>query len=120
VIVNLVGTAVVVAIVVAIGMYIDNKLRVDVKPEKLKDGNIKVRRVPVAQSAGDTPATAIRAGAAQLANLRAGQRCKECRALLEADAPDEELRYAGGALLLLHFRCPGCVRKRSLYVVPTA
>ena len=135
-IVNLVGTAVVVAIVVAIGMYVDKKLRVDVKPENLKDGNIKVminrqrslqkrqqvdidRGIGTASTAGDTPATAIRAGQAQIANLRAGQRCKECRTRLQAHGPDEELRYADRPLLLLHFRCPSCVRKRSLYVIPT-
>jgi hypothetical protein len=112
-VITVIGTILIVAACLVIGRYVDKKLRVKLEPDRVM---VMVRR----HDAGEAPATAIRARATQLTKLRATQRCKDCRALLVADGPDEELRYADRALLLLHFRCPTCVRKRSLYVEPAA
>jgi len=111
----IVGTVLIVALTIAIGMYADKKLHLAPRAEDLaappKPGH----------AAGEAPSTAIRAGAAQLANLRARQRCRLCRTAVVADGADEEVRYAERTLLVLHFVCPACpdVRKRSLYVEPT-
>jgi hypothetical protein len=111
IIATVVGTALIVAITIAIGVYADRKLHVQIQPVPTL---AKLR----GHAVGEAPSTAIRAGAAQLANLRASQRCTECRALLEADVPDDAIRYAERNLLVIHFQCPACVRKRSLYVEP--
>jgi hypothetical protein len=107
-----VGTVLIVALTIAIGMYADRKLHLAPRAEDLapapKPGH----------AAGEAPSTAIRAGAAQLANLRAGQRCKDCRAVLASDGGDDEVRYAQRTLLVLHFACPACARPRSMYVEP--
>ncbi|MEO8845049.1 MAG: hypothetical protein ABI591_22355 [Kofleriaceae bacterium] len=110
---TVVGTVVVVAITIAIGVVADKKLSPRAK-------NLAAPAKPPSHAAGEAPATAIRAGAAQLAKLRAGQRCKTCRTVLFADGADDEVRFAEHGLLVLHFVCPACpgVRQRSLYVEP--
>ena len=111
-----VGTVLIVAITIAIGVYADKKLHLAPRAEELA-----APQKPRSHAAGEAPSTAIRAGTAQLTNLRARQRCKECRTVLVADGADEGVRYAEHTLLVLHFVCPACpdVRKRSLYVEPT-
>ena len=112
---TVVGTVLIVAITVAIGVYADKKLHLAPRAEELA-----TPPKPRGHAVGEAPATAIRAGAAQLANLRAGQRCKECRTVLVAAGVDEEIRYAARTLIVLHFSCPCCaeVRRRSVYVEP--
>ena len=96
-------TAVITAIAIAIGYYVDKRLAP--KPPKLL--------------AGESPAAAIRTKPAQLERLRASQRC-ECRAMMQLAGDDEAIRYDDRRLIVLHFACPACGRKRSLYVAPTA
>jgi hypothetical protein len=109
------GTVLIVAITIAIGVYADKKLHLAPRAEDLA-----APPKPRSHAAGEAPSTAIRAGTAQLTNLRAAQRCKVCRTVLVADGADEDVRYAERTLLVLHFVCPTCpdVRKRSLYVEP--
>jgi len=113
---TIVGTAVIVAITIAIGMIADKKLALLPRAEVLDPP----RPRPPGHAVGEAPATAIRAGVAQLARLRASQRCRECRTVLVASEPDDAIRYNERALAVLHFRCPSCGRNQALYVEPTA
>ena len=110
---TVVGTCIIVAIVIAIGVLADKRFAIVPRPEVL-------RLRPPGHNAGEAPAMAIRARPAQLATLRATQRCDGCRAALEANGPDDAIRFGDRALAVLHFTCPSCGRKRSLYVEPTA
>jgi hypothetical protein len=112
---TIIGTAVVVAVTVAIGMYADKKLGLLPRAEALAPPRLR----PPGHAAGEAPATAFRAGAAQLAKLRASQRCTECRALLEPGGPDDAIRFNNRTLAVLHFHCARCARTRVLYVEPT-
>ena len=109
----IVGTIVIVAAAIAIGLVLDRRLRP--RPQELQ----KSVRIP-SHGVGEAPATAIRAGATQLAKLRASQRCRACRASVTHDGEDDHVRYADRELIVLHFRCPDCGAKRVLYVVPVA
>ena len=109
----IVGTCAIVAITIAIGMYADKRFAIVPRAEVL-------RPRPPGHAAGEAPALAIRARPAQLATLRATQRCRTCRAPLEAAGPDDTIRYGERTLAVLHFRCPGCDVNHSLYVEPTA
>jgi hypothetical protein len=104
-------TAVITAIAIAIGYYVDKRLAP--KPEQLAAPK------PPKLLAGESPAAAIRTKPAQLERLRASQRC-ECRAMMQLAGDDEAIRYDDRRLIVLHFACPACGRKRSLYVAPTA
>jgi hypothetical protein len=110
-----VGTVLIVALTIAIGMYADKKLHLAPRAEDL------VAPPKPSHAVGEAPSTAIRAGAAQLANLRARQRCNVCRTVLVGDGADDDVRYAERTLVVLHFVCPACPdeRKRSLYVEPS-
>jgi hypothetical protein len=113
---TIVGTAVIVAITIAIGLLADKKLGLVARAETLDPPRAR----PAGHALGEAPATAIRAGVAQLARLRASQRCRECRTLVVAGEPDDAIRYNERALAVLHFRCPACGRNQALYVEPTA
>jgi|SRR5580704_10443344 hypothetical protein len=108
---TIVAVVLIVAATVAIGFWLD--ARYGVKPDQLAAGKPKLVR------AGETPATAIRTKPAQLERLRTTQRCPACRANMTA-ADDEAIRYDERRLIVLHFACPDCGRKRSLYVEPSA
>ena len=109
----IVGTCAIVAVVVALGVFADKRFAIVPRREVLHPR-------PPAPAAGEAPALAIRAKPAQLATLRTTQRCEGCRAALEANGPDDAIRYNDRGLAVLHFTCPSCGRKRSLYVEPTA
>jgi hypothetical protein len=111
-----VGTIAIVALTIAIGRKLDRK--VGILPRTGARVDAERPRAPV-HGAGEAAATAIRAGTAQVVRLRASQRCTACRTPLAADA-DDQVRYAGRELLVLHFHCPACGAKRSLYVAPAA
>lgn len=112
---TIIGTAVIVAITIAIGVFADKKLGLMPRAETLDPP----RPRPPGHAAGEAPATAIRAGAAQLERLRASQRCRECRTVLEAAGSPDDVRYNERALVVLHFHCPACGRNQALYVEPT-
>jgi hypothetical protein len=107
------GTIAIVAITIALGRYLDKRYAIVPRAEVL-------RPRPPGHAAGESPAMAIRARPAQLATLRSSQRCDGCRATLGANGPDDAIRLGERTLAVLHFVCPGCGRKRSLYVEPTA
>lgn len=107
------GTCVIVAITIAIGLIADKRFAIVPRAEVL-------RPRPRGHAAGESPAMAIRTRPAQLATLRATQRCRGCRAPLEAAGSDDTIRYGERTLAVLHFRCPHCVVSHSLYVEPTA
>jgi hypothetical protein len=104
-------TFVITAVAIAIGYYVDKRWMP--KPEQLAAAN-QPKLI-----AGESPAAAIRAKPAQLERLRASQRC-ECRALMQLAGDGEAIRYDDRRLIVLHFACPACGRKRSLYLEPTA
>ena len=106
------GTCVIVAIVIAIGVFADKRFAIVPRAEVL-------RPRPPDHVAGEAPALAIRAKPAQLSTLRATQRCEDCRSVLDANGPDDAIRFGERALAVLHFTCPRCGRRRSLYVEPT-
>ena len=77
-----------------------------------------MKRSPILDSVhalGDTPANAFKVSDAQLAKLRATQRCPTCRGEM-TDSGDDHVRYDQRDLLVLHFACPRCQTKRTLYV----
>ena len=110
---TIVGTFLIVAITVAIGRYLDRRYAIIPRADVL-------RPRPPGHAAGESPAMAIRARPAQLATLRTSQRCDACRSPLEANGSDEAIRLGERTLAVLHFACPRCGRKRSLYVEPAA
>ncbi|HEY1816259.1 MAG TPA: hypothetical protein VGG74_28120 [Kofleriaceae bacterium] len=107
------ATIVIVLAVIAIGWQIDRRL--GVKPAQLAEST---KPQPNRDLAGETPAAAIRAKPAQLERLRESQRCSTCRKPMRATSDDEAIRYDERRLIVLHFACPDCGRKRSLYVEP--
>jgi len=112
---TILGTLGIIAAAITIGVVVDRKIGLLPRPEKL----VETRPRIAGHSAGEAPATAIRAGAAQVVTLRATQRCKACRTLLVADGDDDHVRYDDRDLLVLPFRCPACDAKRALYIAPT-
>ena len=104
------GTVALVIATVVLGLYLDRKLALLPRGDKLARAQLP------AEVAGETPATAIRARPAQIDRLRE-QRCRSCHAPL-APEPDDHVRYDGKQLLVLRFTCTACGAKRSLYILP--
>lgn len=107
--ITILATLLIVVVTIVVGRSIDKRLAPS--PDELAG---KPRVLP-----GELPAAAIRARPAQLARLRAGQRCPDCRAAMHG-ADDEAIWYDERRQIVLHFQCPACGQKRSLYVEPTA
>lgn len=106
---TIVGTLAIVLITIAVGLLVDRKYGVLPKPTELAEP-----KRPPKHAAGEAPATAIRARDGQLANLRV-QRCGSCRAVMTNET-DDIVRYDARELLVLHFTCPACATRRSLYI----
>lgn len=106
------GTLAVVLIVVVVGLLLDRKVRLLPRRQDLEPA----RKKPPAYAAGEAPSTAIRARPAQLEKLRA-QRCPACRSAMDV-GEDDTVRFDDRDLLVLHFTCPSCAGKRSVYVTP--
>ena len=96
---------------IAIGVLVTRKRPMLPAPEELA---APPKKRP-AYAAGEAPATAIRAGVAQLARLRTSQRCSECRTVM-TPGEEEHVRYGGGELLVVQLRCDKCGARRALYV----
>jgi RNase P subunit RPR2 len=107
------GTIAIVLITIAVGVLVDRKHSILPKPTELMVDK-KPPPQPATHGAGEAPATAIRTRASQLAKLRA-QRCPTCRAEMRNDA-DDTVRYDERELIVLHFTCPACAARRTLYV----
>lgn len=106
------GTIAIVLGTIAIGVLLTRTRLGAPAPEELATPPKKKRP---AYAAGEAPATAIRAGAEQLARLRTSQRCRECRTVMTA-GDEEHVRYGGGELLVVQLRCDRCGARRALYV----
>ena len=111
---TILGTVAIVLITVAVGLLIDRKHSVLPNPTEIV---AKPEPKPVTHAAGEAPATAIRARDSQLARLRT-QRCLACRAAM-TNLDDDTVRYNERELLVLHFACPDCRARRSVYVEPS-
>ena len=109
---TIIGTLAIVLITIVVGLLVDRKRSILPKPEDLAPPERK--KPPATHGAGEAPATAIRARPKQLGNLRV-QRCRECRAEMKNEA-DDRVRYNDRELVVLHFACPRCAGKRTLYV----
>ena len=109
------GTLGIVAVTVAIGVIVERRLRSDPSPEDLETQKQRERRQLVTHAAGEAPSSALRVREPQIAKLRASQRCPQCRAEMQNDA-DDTVQYGDASLLLLHFSCPTCTTKRTLYI----
>lgn len=111
----IIGTIVIVLITIAVGLFLDRKTSIVPKPEELAPPPKRA----TTHNAGEAPATALRAGDKQLANLTKGQRCPACRSeMTYADSADDRVRYNERDMLVLHFACPRCATKKVLYVDP--
>lgn len=110
---TIVGTLAIVAAFIALGTWLTRKKSFLVKPAELAALEPAAKRP--SYSAGEAPATAIRASGDQLARLRTTQRCRECRAVMTA-VSEEHVRYGGGELLVIELSCGSCKARRALYV----
>ncbi len=113
----IVGTIAIVIATVAIGLLINRKVPLLPGPKDFETDADRERKKLVSHGAGEAPATALRVKEPQIAKLRASQRCQACRGALDAE-PDDRVRYNDRELLVLHFRCPACNTRRSLYIEP--
>ncbi len=121
------GTIAIVGAAVILGVIADRLF--GTKPEDLRDeravevsrkrGLVRVRRSDHVPPLGNTPATAIRAGADQLARLRTAQHCAECRGEMTY-GDDDHVRYDDRTLLVLRLACTKCGARRALYVATTS
>src|SRR5690606_13009224 len=109
------GTLGVVIVTVAIGMLIDRKVSLLPTPDDLETKQQRERKKLVGHGAGEAPATVLHRRDAQIAKLRASQRCTGCQAMLRNDA-DASVRYGDRELLVLHYSCASCGPQRSLYI----
>lgn len=113
----IVGTIVIVGATVGIGLWLDKKVGFIAGPEDFETDEQRARKKRVSHAAGEAPGTALRLRDAQLANLRAAQRCATCRDVMSED-PESNVRYDDRELRVLHFTCVRCGAERSLYVEP--
>jgi hypothetical protein len=109
------GTLAVVGAAIAVGTWVTRKRGLVPRPDELA---APPKQRP-AYAAGEAPATAIRAGAAQLDRLRTTQRCASCRAKMTVTG-EEHVRYNDRDMLVIDLRCDSCGARRPLYVVPSA
>jgi hypothetical protein len=109
---TVVGTIAIVAVTIAIGMLVDRRAAAVPSDAAHREEPRAAHLAP-----GETAVTAIRAGDAQLARLRAAQRCSECRGEMIAQA-DDAAQLGGQRLVLLRFRCARCDARRTIYVRP--
>ena len=112
---TIIGTIAIVLITIAVGILVDRKVGFLPKPTEIASDE-GTKPPPPTHGAGEAPATAIRARAGQLVKLRK-QRCPACRAEM-TPGTDDTVRYDERDLVVLHFACPACPTKRSLYVEP--
>ena len=105
----IVGTIVITLVVVVIGVMLDRRFGL------LRAAEVETTKPPIVHPVGDSPATALRAGAVQLGRLRSAQRCRSCRAAMQ-DEPGGRVQFDGRDLLVLSFRCPRCAARRAMYV----
>lgn len=107
------GTLAIVGAAVVVGTWVTRRRGLVPTPEELAPAP---KQRP-AYAPGEAPASAIRAGAAQLERLRASQRCTSCRAVMIAGG-EEHVRYDERDMLVIDLRCEPCAARRPLYVIP--
>jgi hypothetical protein len=110
---EVVGTLVIVAIVVVLGVLADRRFGILPRGDRLRPE--PPRKPALAFQAGEAPATALAPNAAALARLRAvTPRCGADGAAM-TPSPDDTVRYNDRELLVLRFRCPQCGAARAIY-----
>lgn len=109
------GTLVIVAVTIAIGLLVDRKYPLLPSPKGLETKADRERKQLVSHAAGEAPATALHLRDAQIAKLRTSQRCPACRAAM-IGGEDDHVRFDDRELLVLHFTCGGCGAGRTLYI----
>lgn len=114
--VEILGTLAVVAVVVAIGLWLDRRFGILPRPEQLQEADKPASARAVAFGPGEAPVAAIAVTDKQLAQLRV-RRCADDRTEL-APLVDDRVRYEGRELVVLRWRCPKCERATSLFVAP--
>lgn len=112
-----VGTLAIVAITLVLGLWLNRRVPLLPAPGDFETDHERARKQRVTHGAGEAPATALRVRGTQLERLRASQRCASCRAPIANEA-DDEVQFGGATLLVLHFTCPSCARRRALYIDP--
>ena len=106
------GSLAIVAITIAFGVWATRHKGIVPTKQELLDAQ---KPKPPRYAAGAAPATAIRAGEAQLERLRTSQRCTSCRAVMTV-AGEDTVRYDERDLLVLDLHCT-CGARRGFYIV---
>ena len=110
---TILGTIGIVLGVIAIGLFIDRKLDVIPRKEKLLEQGRPRLKLP-GHAPGEAPATAIAASPGEIEKLRR-KKCAACRGETEM-LPDDRVIFDERELVVLHARCRRCGRTRSTYV----
>jgi hypothetical protein len=114
-VIEIVGTLLVIAVVVALGVAADRKFHILPRREQLKAAGGPPRTTaPPAFQAGEAPISALAPNPSALARLRVPPRCGIDGDAMVADQ-DDHVRYGGRELLVLRFRCARCGATRSIY-----
>jgi hypothetical protein len=116
-VVAIIGTLVVVAVVVVVGLWVDKRWSVIPRAEKLAEAS-RPRPMGTDHEAGTAPASALRSDRDRMQRVVERQRCTcAARAPLVVDGEDE-VRYGERLLRVIKLRCPACSSARSLYFDP--
>lgn len=112
--VAILGTLAVVAVFVAIGIWIDRKISIVPRAEDLDEAQ---RPKPLGQDheVGTAPATALHSDPEKMRKVVERQRC--CKAPMAAESEDD-IRYDARQLRVIRLRCATCNATRSLYYEP--
>lgn len=115
----LAGTIGIVLVTIVFGLLLDRRAPVVPRPERAdqqqEPGPGPARGRVTEHAAGESPATALRVEATQLARLHASQRCPGCGGTM-ALRSDELVRYDGADLHVVRYACAGCDHAHARYV----
>jgi hypothetical protein len=106
------GTVGIIGATIAAGLLADRKWGLLPRPKQPAEERPRLS----SHAPGESPATAI-TGATAIETVRNSQRCRACRSAMDVLA-DDHVRYNDRDMIVLHFRCPRCEAKLSLYVAP--
>jgi hypothetical protein len=117
VLVAVIGTIVIVAVLVAAGLWVDRRVSLMPRAEDLDEAS-RPKPLGGEHEAGMAPQSALRSDPTRMQRVIARQRCT-CAAHTElAAAGDEEVRYGDKLLRVFRLTCPTCGTGRSLYFDP--
>jgi hypothetical protein len=116
-VIAIVGTLVVIAVVVAVGLWADKRWSLMPRAEELDEAS-RPKPMGSDHEAGTAPASALRSDPERMQRVIERQRCAcKAKSLLAADGEDE-VRYGDRLLRVVKLRCPSCGTARSLYFDP--